>query len=366
MGDDLTQLVNHTSNLELNHKPPHLNNPRKSSISPNLPKFYLDVNGRLQQNSPRRPHSIAVAPSFNLYQAPKAPSARPLSTHGFIGNGYIQQPIPRRPEVIKSSHIGVPKSTSDNSLAANPFNWPHPLGCVGATNPFMPTSQSSPIITGPNLACPNYVPKMGAADYQLPKTPSLANSVMNMINESVYNEQQQMSLKSNKYDYPLSKSPSYVQNEQFPKSNSFNQITKEQKNNRRLSLPVPNQNFAASPKPSPTFHGLPMTRTSVGYDSRQDSGLFLGVSPSSTMSSTPNSVREALQHLLAQPRSGVDVLDGRMALFIDILDAQERFSQVSTFLAHCYLRYYNVCIFARFISYIANYPFELNTILSKH
>lgn len=84
---------------------------------------------------------------------------------------------------------------------------------------------------------------------------------------------------------------------------------------RRLSLPGgPVQN---PPKPSATFHGL--------------SALALGVYP--TLSTpvtptTPAAVREAVRHLLQQPRNGFPIMDHKLSLFIEILDAQEKFSQV--------------------------------------
>lgn len=48
----------------------------------------------------------------------------------------------------------------------------------------------------------------------------------------------------------------------------------------------------------------------------------------SSTSTTPGSIREAVQNLLAMPRNGVQVMDDRMRLFIDILDTQDKFSQV--------------------------------------
>ncbi|XP_058831032.1 dystrophin-like [Topomyia yanbarensis] len=45
-------------------------------------------------------------------------------------------------------------------------------------------------------------------------------------------------------------------------------------------------------------------------------------------STTPGSIREAVQSLLTQPRNGFQIMDDRMALFIDILDTQDKFSQV--------------------------------------
>lgn len=48
----------------------------------------------------------------------------------------------------------------------------------------------------------------------------------------------------------------------------------------------------------------------------------------SSTSTTPGSIREAVQSLLAMPRNGVQVMDDRMRLFIDILDTQDKLSQV--------------------------------------
>ncbi|XP_065094732.1 dystrophin-like isoform X1 [Ochlerotatus camptorhynchus] len=48
---------------------------------------------------------------------------------------------------------------------------------------------------------------------------------------------------------------------------------------------------------------------------------------SSCSSTTPGSIREAVQSLLTQPRNGFQIMDDRMALFIDILDTQDKFSQ---------------------------------------
>lgn len=52
-------------------------------------------------------------------------------------------------------------------------------------------------------------------------------------------------------------------------------------------------------------------------------------SADSSCSTTPGSIREAVQNLLQQPRNGVQIMDDRMKLFIDILDSQSKFSQVN-------------------------------------
>lgn len=51
-------------------------------------------------------------------------------------------------------------------------------------------------------------------------------------------------------------------------------------------------------------------------------------SDDTSCSTTPGSIREAVQNLLQQPRNGFQIMDDRMSLFIDILDTQDRFSQV--------------------------------------
>lgn len=82
---------------------------------------------------------------------------------------------------------------------------------------------------------------------------------------------------------------------------------------RRLSLPGGGLN---PPKTSATFHGL---------------SALIGPHPTlgtPGTPSTPAAVREAVRHLLQQPRNGFPIMDHKLSLFIEILDAQERFSQV--------------------------------------
>lgn len=51
-------------------------------------------------------------------------------------------------------------------------------------------------------------------------------------------------------------------------------------------------------------------------------------SDDSSCSTTPGSIREAVQSLLSQPRNGFQIMDDRMSIFIDIMEQQDRFSQV--------------------------------------
>lgn len=84
---------------------------------------------------------------------------------------------------------------------------------------------------------------------------------------------------------------------------------------RRLSLP--GRENVNPPKASATFHGL---------------SALLGGPPALLGTpgtpSTPAAVREAVRHLLMQPRNGFPIMDHKLSLFIEILDAQEKFSQV--------------------------------------
>ncbi|XP_062563802.1 dystrophin isoform X2 [Armigeres subalbatus] len=57
------------------------------------------------------------------------------------------------------------------------------------------------------------------------------------------------------------------------------------------------------------------------------SGANNSSSDDSSCSTTPGSIREAVQTLLMEPRNGFQIMDDRMALFIDILDTQDKFSQ---------------------------------------
>lgn len=63
---------------------------------------------------------------------------------------------------------------------------------------------------------------------------------------------------------------------------------------------------------------------------RQLNGNSNYSSDDSSCSTTPGSIREAVQNLLSQPRNGFQIMDDRMSIFIDIMEQQDRFSQVIT------------------------------------
>lgn len=50
---------------------------------------------------------------------------------------------------------------------------------------------------------------------------------------------------------------------------------------------------------------------------------------SSSHSSTPGSIREAVQQLMSNPRNGAQIMADRMSIFIDIMEQQDKFSQVT-------------------------------------
>jgi hypothetical protein len=75
---------------------------------------------------------------------------------------------------------------------------------------------------------------------------------------------------------------------------------------------------------------------------RQLNGGSSYSSDDSSCSTTPGSIREAVQCLLAQPRNGFQIMDDRMSIFIDIMEQQDKFSQViiqNPFIIRCI----NVC-----------------------
>lgn len=51
-------------------------------------------------------------------------------------------------------------------------------------------------------------------------------------------------------------------------------------------------------------------------------------SDDSSCSTTPGSIREAVQSLMSQPRNGFQIMDDRMSIFMNIMEQQDRFSQV--------------------------------------
>lgn len=124
---------------------------------------------------------------------------------------------------------------------------------------------------------------------------------------------------------------------------------------RRLSLP--GGPMQCAPKPSATYHGLsslagpagtvgprgalwpmgavgPMGLGACGYGGSggglHSMGALSLALPLLDSPSTPAAVRDAVRHLLEQPRNGFTIMDHKLSLFIEILDAQEKFSKVAS------------------------------------
>lgn len=96
-----------------------------------------------------------------------------------------------------------------------------------------------------------------------------------------------------------------------------------------------------------------------GNGNNNNSGNFYDSHDDSSCSTTPGSIREAVQHLLAQPRNGFQIMDDRMKVFIDIIEAQEKFSQVSRF-SFCLL-----VTLKRPVSLSWDDPVKLQTFMTK-
>jgi hypothetical protein len=138
------------------------------------------------------------------------------------------------------------------------------------------------------------------------------------------------------------------------KSSSFQQTNIESQNQsavRRLSLPSTQSLLRpTTPKPSPTFHGLPFKPFTCSV-SPNGNPIFLGCTHLHTSTaninntdSNPENIRiptsitspasilntaQAIQQLLAQSKNSFKAIDDKLSLFIEILDTQDRFAKVS-------------------------------------
>ncbi|KAJ2954930.1 hypothetical protein O0L34_g3259 [Tuta absoluta] len=101
---------------------------------------------------------------------------------------------------------------------------------------------------------------------------------------------------------------------------------------RRFSLP--GGGALNPPKPSATYHGG-LNHLAVGGGMGHVGALgslsalgTLGTLGAPGTPGTPAAVHDAVRLLLQQPRNGFPIMDHKLSLFIEILDAQEKFSQV--------------------------------------
>lgn len=223
---------------------------------------------------PRKPDSLSLAwPRWDdpppPAPAPQAPADGPSPLTDFNNFSVYTPPNPiatdRRPRRPQS--VIAPRPVSH--LARRP----HSIGAVEDDWPPVPLLQPVPRRPRP---VPNTLSTLPRANYSLP---------------------------SSRSDYQLQR-PAIM-------TNGYGAVPPS--TSRRLSLPGGVQN---PPKTSATFHGL---------------SALVGPYPAAgtpATPSTPAAVREAVRHLLQQPRNGFPIMDHKLSLFIEILDAQEKFSQV--------------------------------------
>lgn len=248
----------------------------------------------------RRPHSVATTPINGV------PNANELSPRNNPWNG-LHHPLPRRPH-----SIAVSEAEGD--------------GCW--TPPRIPPIQH-PIARRPSPASQQPYPPFTSTTLNWPQQSRRPHSITSTnLNPLAV----------------TSASPSDSGYRSLPSSQSDYQVQASSANGLPPNDPRRLVGSAlAQLRPSPTFHGLPFKPFTCGV-STNGVPLFLGcthahgsrtgtpaTTPSKTASSTPSSIREAVQHLLSQPRNGFKIMDDKVSLFIDIMDAQERFSQVYRF-----------------------------------
>lgn len=322
---------------------------------------------------PRRPHSIAVTSAANnfpksvsqvpLYRAPTPPSI----------NG--QQPPIRRPNSIASTPTGTVPNNGIPFKAVNGFpHWPgqkppivtrrpHSVATTpinGTPNPAelsprnvpwngihnpLPRRPHSIAVTeaeGDGCWTPPRIPPIQHPIARRPSPSAMPGYPMTLNWPSTTHNRRPHSITSGTLNSMVvtSASPSDSGYRSLPSSQSDYQVQTSMANGLPPNDPRRLQGSAlAQLRPSPTFHGLPFKPFNCGASNGVP--LFLGcthahgsrtgtpaTTPSKTASSTPSSIREAVQHLLMQPRNGFKIMDDKVSLFIDIMDAQERFSQV--------------------------------------
>lgn len=321
---------------------------------------------------PRRPHSIAVTsaatangvsfPNVPLYRAPippasstvQAPIRRPHSiaatpttplmttnsnSSPFKMNGMPPWPVPQKPPIV---------ARRPHSVATTPLNGNTFTDSVIKTVPWngiqqpVPRRPHSIAVTesGGENGWPNHIPPLQHPIARRPPPVSFQYSVPNTSWNST--------MPRRPYSIASSNSANSLT---APSESGYRSITSSQSDYQVTKAPIANGLPPHDPrrllgsahsqlKPSQTFHGLPFKPFNCGASNGLP--LFLGcthphgsrsgtpaTTPSKTAGSTPSSIREAVQHLLAQPRNGFKIMDDKMSLFIDIMDAQERFSQVT-------------------------------------
>ncbi|CAH0402579.1 unnamed protein product [Chilo suppressalis] len=227
--------------------------------------------GRPRPAPPRKPDSLALA--WPRWDDPPPPA-----------------PEQKRPG---------PSPLRDDFGAFSPYTPPNPI--QADRRPRRPQSVVSP--RPPNAQLARRPHSIGSIDDEWPQVPLLQPVPRRLRPVAMSTLPRAVNLPSSRSDYQLQR-PAIM-------TNGYGAVPPS--TSRRLSLPGGMQN---PPKTSATFHGLAAL-----------------VGPHPTLGtpgtpSTPAAVREAVRHLLMQPRNGFPIMDHKLSLFIEILDAQEKFSQV--------------------------------------
>jgi hypothetical protein len=318
-------------------------------------------------SGPRRPHSIASSPVSS--KAPGLPTTRlrdgPVALSSY---GILHHPIPRRPHSIATSVAITPPTPSaptTRSGSSPQQQVPRrPLIPNSNSVPTLPSGTSSPTaklsnsIQQPTPRRPQSVVVTPSSSATLPHFTTATPSCVSMITtgsshtwSSSNGQQRRVSTTAaTPTSVPTTLSPSDSGYRSLPPATSDYQILNSShvthsSATRRLSLPSTSAQVALglhTPRPSPTFHGLPFlpVRPLTCGLSPNGNPIFLGCThlhtpnsksntPATTPSNTVASTAQALQQLLLQqPRNGFRTLDDKVNLFLEILDTQERFEQV--------------------------------------
>lgn len=332
------------------------------------PYSWCSADSSCLQTGPRRPHSIASSPVSS--KGPGVPSARPRDGPVALSSSYgiLHQPIPRRPHSIGTSIAITPPTPSVPSTRTE--NIPQqqiprrPLIPSSSSVPILPSATSSPKAKLGNSMQqhtprrPQSVVVTPSSSATLPHVTTATPSCVSMITtgsshtwSSSNNQQRRVATTAaTPTSVPVTLSPSDSGYRSLPPATSDYQILNSShvthnSTTRRLSLPSTSAQVALglqTPRPSPTFHGLPFlpVRPLTCGLSPNGNPIFLGCThlhtpnsktntPATTPSNTVASTAQALQQLLLQhPRNGFRTLDDKVNLFLEILDTQERFEQV--------------------------------------
>ncbi|KAK0097092.1 hypothetical protein PV326_003328 [Microctonus aethiopoides] len=277
-----------------------------------------------------------------------------------LWNGQFHQQfiLPRRPQSIASTPVAVTPNGQSATTPNSSVHWGASEIISHHAKPRTAYASTLPHPRSPSLATPgtnfNGVVTLGKCNnltcggilrqhsHSNASTPTLSLSSASP-SDSGYR-----SLPSAISDYQLLRSP-LSQSQLYQNQNDQN-IHQQV---RRLSLPLSAQVLLrpAAPKTSSTFHGFPLKPMTCGL-SLNGSALFvgcthlntspsngvggvegtnpggnIGVSTAGTNSAHTLSTSQAIQQLLAQPRSGFKIVDDKLSLFIEILDTQERFAK---------------------------------------